>query len=200
MNRNAGDRQHDELAQVAARIYCVERLTDYRLAKQKAAQRLNLGPRAALPDNAAVQRAVIGYQQLFGGAGYRERLRLLRETAARAMKLLAEFLPRLAGGAVSGAVHAAHRVQLHAFCDAPETLEIFLRNHGIACTQDDRSYRYAGGAEQQRPLLRFEASDIGVDVAIFPADELRRPPLDPADGQPFARLGAQAVEVLLREN
>ena len=46
----------EALVQEAARILCEEAVLDYRSAKLKAAQRLGLGPKAALPDNASVQR------------------------------------------------------------------------------------------------------------------------------------------------
>ena len=45
------------------------------------------------------------------------RIRKLRATALQAMKLLAQFDPRLVGGVISGAVSDANRVQLHAFLD-----------------------------------------------------------------------------------
>lgn len=204
MNRNPGNRQEREhagetLTQEAARIYCEEQLTDYRVAKQKALQRLNLGPRTPLPDNAAVQRAVLDYQRLFGGAAYRQRLRLLRETAISALDLLAAYAPRLAGAVVSGAITPAHAVQIHVFCEKPEELDIFLQNKRIRYEQDDRHYRYANGREHAIPLVRFEAGGIPIAVAIFPTNEIKRPPINPADGQAYARLDRGATEALLRQ-
>jgi len=186
-----------ELVYETARIICEEAVLDYRSAKLKAAQRLGLGSRAAVPDNAAIQAAVIDYQRLYGGLPYRHHLTALRAAALRAMKLLAAYSPRLVGGAVTGAVTLAHRVQLHAFAEKPETIELFLHDRGIACEQADRSYRYPGGAEESVPLVRFEAGAVGVDVAVFGFGEDRRLPLSPTDGAAFRRLSLADAEKLV---
>lgn len=186
------------LVQEAARILCEEAVIDYRAAKLKAAQRLGLGGNAPLPDNARIQAAVIEYQRIFGGREYAERLRALRATAVQAMRLLAAFQPRLSGAAVNGAVTEAHRVQLHVFPDKAEALDLFFEDRGIPYRQDDRSYRYPDGSTEEVPLLRFEAGDIGVDVAMFGEDDLRRTPLSPTDGLPMKRLDLAQAEALAR--
>ena len=184
------------LVHEAARIYCEEQLTDYGQAKRKAVQRLG-GSARELPDNAQIQQAVIEYQRLFGGEPYRTHLRRMRETALRMLKWLADFSPRLAGAAVSGAVTPAHRVQLHLFADKPESLDLFLHDHGAQFEQGERSYRYPDGREAKIPLACFEVSGIGVDAAVFAEDERHRPPLNPADGLAFRRLAPTEVEALL---
>ena len=186
------------LVQEAARILCEEAVIDYRTAKLKAAQRLGLSGNTPLPDNARVQAAVIDYQRLFGGREYAERLRQLRATAVQAMRLLAEFQPRLSGAAVSGAITAAHRVQLHVFADKAEALDLFFEDRSIPYRQDDRVYRYPNGNEEDVPLLRFEAGEIGVDVAMFGEDDLRRAPLSPSDGLPAKRLTLAEAEALAK--
>jgi hypothetical protein len=197
--RRQNDGPHYDLAQEAARVICEEQVTDFRVAKQKAAQRLGLGPRAALPDNAAVQQAVLEYQRLFGGHEYLEHLNRLRRAAVQTMKLLAAFQPRLVGAAVSGAINASHRVQLHAFLEKPEILDIFLQDRGLRYEAGDRRYRYSNGQEREMSLVCFDADGIGVDVAVFPIDESRHAPLNPADGLAYKRLDLVAVEALLND-
>lgn len=191
---------HYGLAQEAARVICEEQVTDYRLAKQKAAERLGLGPRASMPDNASVQQAVLDYQRLFGGSEYTEHLARLRRTALQAMKWLADFEPRLVGAAVSGAINATHRVQLHAFHEKAESLDIFLQDRGVPFEPGDRRYRYNNGQEHEIPMASFDADGIGVDVAVFPIDDMQRAPLNPADGHAYKRLDLAAVEKLCRES
>jgi hypothetical protein len=189
-------RARHSLAVEAARIICEELVTDYRVAKQKAAQRLGVSGRGALPDNAEVQQAVIEHQRLFGGAEYAQRLAQMRDVAVRALRLLAPFSPRLVGGVISGAVTAAHRVQVHAFNDKPETLDIFLADRGIEFEAGDRNYRFGDGREERIPLASFEFDGVGVDVATFGESDTRRVPLNPADGAPFKRLGLEQAEAL----
>lgn len=189
-------RERSGIVEEAARIVCVELLTDYRQAKRKAAQRLGLPPNAPLPDNAAIHAAVIDYQRLFGGDDYRRQLQGLRRVALSAMRLLAAFSPRLVGAVVSGAVTAAHRVQLHAFSDTAEVVDVALLDRGLDFEPGERLYRLGDGRELPIPLLRFELGGYGVDVAVFPDDDRRRVPFNPLDGRPFQRLDYAAAERL----
>lgn len=183
----------------AARIICEERLTDYRLAKQKAAERLGLNAKSQLPENALIQEAVIEYQRLFGGREYAERLGLLRRTAVRAMKLLAEFQPRLVGAVASGATTDAHLVRLHGFADKPEMLDIFLQGRGIPFRTSERRYRYPDGRSESVPTCEFMAGEVGVEVAIFAPEQLRRAPISPHDGVPMKRLDLAQAQRLAEE-
>lgn len=185
------------IAEEAARIVCSESLTDYRAAKLKALQRLGLPSRStALPDNAQVDTAVIDYLRLFGGSAYTERLARMRRLAPVLMRRLAMFEPRLTGGVVSGAVTAAHRLQLHVFAEQPEALDMFLIDRRIDFDVSERRYRYPGGREERVSLLRLDVDGIGVDIAVFGFDDLRRTPLSPNDGQPYRRLNLADAEAL----
>ena len=66
MAKRALGAQRSRVVQEAARIICEDGLADYRLAKQKAVERLGLGFGTPLPSNADIQDAVIQYQRLFG--------------------------------------------------------------------------------------------------------------------------------------
>ncbi|SFF23502.1 hypothetical protein SAMN04488120_10185 [Fontimonas thermophila] len=189
---------HDRrgIAEEAARIICVEHLIDYGLAKRKAVQRLGLPPGTPLPDNAAVQDAVVEYQRLFGGDAYRRQLARMRATAVAALRLFARHSPRLVGATISGAITPAHRVQLHVFCDAVEEIDVELIDRGVAFEQGERRYCYPHGGEQRVPLLRLEFGGIGVDVAVFPVDEIRRAPINPFDGRPYRRIDLAEAERL----
>ncbi len=188
-----------ELALEAARIFVEESLTDYATAKRKAAERMGLGSRAALPDNARVQAEVIAYQRLFGGAAYVQRLKRMRATAVQVMRLLAEFDPRLTGGVITGAIGEAHRVQLHAFPDKAEMVDVFLADRGFEAREGERDYRYGDGRIESVPMASFDAGGIGVDVALFEPGQERRAPLSPTDGLPAKRLSLAQAEALAAE-
>jgi hypothetical protein len=186
-----------ELVEEAARLICEEGYADYRLAKHKAAERLGLSRRAALPDNVRIEAAVIERQNLFGGAQFRARLLEMRRTALRAMRLLDAFDPRLSGSSVSGAIGEGHRVQLHLVADQPESVEMLLHDRHIPFEQDERRYRLADGRDANVPLLRFQADRVGVDLAVFDAGSLRHPPLSQIDGKPARRLTPEQLRALL---
>lgn len=187
------------LVQEAARIICEDGLADYRLAKQKALARLGLREGSTqLPSNAEIQDAVIEYQRIFGGQAYAERLVKLRRTAVQAMRMLADYQPRLVGAVTTGATTDNHRVQLHCFADKPEQIDMMLADRGLRFEMHERRYRFADGDTEDIPVLSFEADDVGVDVAVFPEKGLRDAPLSPNDGQPFRRLDMTAAEALAR--
>lgn len=193
------DGSQDEWVEEAARLVCDEGYTDYRLARAKAAERLGIRVRGAAPEAARIEAAVLARQALFGGQAYREGLRAMRQTALRAMRLLERFEPRLAGGAVTGAIGNAHCVQIHVVSDRPESVEIFLLDRHVAVEQDERRYRMADGREEQIPLCRFDADGIGVEVAIFEPGSERHPPLSSVDGKPARRLTMGEVRALLSD-
>lgn len=200
MGKRALGAQRSRVVHEAARIICEDGLSDYRLAKQKAVERLGLGFGTPLPSNADVQTAVIQYQRLFGGRAYADRLAQLRRTAVQAMRLLRDFQPRLVGAVASGATTDAHHVQLHCFADKPEQIDVLLESRGLKFDVSERRYRYADGDAADVPVLTFMAHDVGVDVAVFPERSLREAPLSPVDGQGVKRLDIAAAELLAAES
>jgi hypothetical protein len=199
MGKRASGALSSRVVHEAARIVCEDGLSDYRLAKQKAAERLGLGWGAPMPSNADLQAAVIQYQRLFGGRAYAERLRHLRRTAVQAMRMLKDYGPRLVGAVASGATTEAHAVQLHCFADKPEMIDVLLESKGIAFEVSDRRYRYGDGQTQDVPVLSFDAADVGVSIAVFPERDQRRPPLSTLDGAPVKRLDLASAEALAAE-
>ena len=199
MGKRALGAQSSRVVHEAARIICEDGLSDYRLAKQKAVERLGLGFGTPLPSNADIQTAVIQYQRLFGGRAYADRLAQLRRTAVQAMRLLADYQPRLVGAVATGATTDAHHVQLHCFADKPEQIDVLLESRGLKYEVSERRYRYADGQVGDVPVLSFMAADVGVDVAVFPERGLRAAPLSPADGQAFKRLDLEAAAALADE-
>ena len=188
------------LIEEAARVFCEDALTDYRAARDKAAGRLGLSLRDARAEVADIQAAVIRYQQLFGGRAYIERLAHLRQTAVKAMNLLADFEPRLVGAVISGAITESHRVQLHAFADKPETLDLLLEDRRIPFEVGERHYRYGDGREIDVAVLSFGDGEMGVDVAVFSERDVRRAPLSSVDQAPMKRLTLSEVEKLAAQD
>src|SRR6185503_13035958 len=145
MGKRALGAQRSRVVQEAARIICEDGLADYRLAKQKAVERLGLGFGTPLPSNADIQDAVIQYQRLFGGRAYATRLTHLRRTAVQAMRLLKEYQPRLVGAVATDATTDAHKVQLHCFADKPEQIDMLLADGGLPFEVTERRYRLSSG-------------------------------------------------------
>jgi hypothetical protein len=202
MTRRASPR-HDNLrralAQEAARIMAQQGIQDFLAAKRKAAERLGVADASALPRNTEIEAALAEYQRLFNAAGHGETLAAQRRAAARAMRFLEEFEPRLVGPVLSGTATAHAAVQLHLFADRPENVALRLLDRGIAYEVTERRHRVDAERVRPYPGLRFEFGDQEFEVTVFPLDGIRQAPVSPVDGRPMRRADADEVEVLLAE-
>jgi hypothetical protein len=118
----------EEIAAVAARLV-VEEGMEYAAAKRKAAR--DVGARAELPSNEAVEDAVREHIELFCADTQPAELQALRDVAALWMQRLAEFRPHLSGAVWRGTATRLSTVHLDLYCDDPKAAEIALINAGV---------------------------------------------------------------------
>jgi hypothetical protein len=188
-----------EVAAEAARILATEGQHNYHVAKKKAAERMGVSERLALPSNLEVKDALLTYQALYGGQAHQENIDRLRRCAAQAMQLLDAFQPRLVGSVLDGTANSHSRVALHVFIDAIETLVLFLLERGIAYDQQQRQIRWFNGGHRMVQVVVFELQDVEVEMTVFEPLHLRQSPPSPIDGRPQRRAGLAEVEILLQE-
>ncbi|HWD17008.1 MAG TPA: hypothetical protein VG865_10390 [Casimicrobiaceae bacterium] len=100
LGRDAQNRAR--IADLAARLIAEHGLTDWSLAKRKAARQLMLPERTALPGDDEIESALAAHHELFGGDEHAATLRAQREEALAWLRVLAAFAPMLAGGVAAG--------------------------------------------------------------------------------------------------
>jgi len=199
-NTNGDNRARQMLAQEAARIIVEQGIRDYRVAKRKAADRLDMHTRGALPGNAEIEQAVSEHLQLFGGESHALLLRTMREVALTVMEMLAGFSPRLVGPVLVGTADANSAVNLHLFADSPEFVAIDLEGRGFNVRPYERRLRsrpHRGSRPETYAGFQFRHSDTSVEATVFPIDGIRQAPISPIDGRPMKRADAKAVQELL---
>ena len=194
---NGNERARQVLAQEAARIIVNHGVRDYRLAKQKAAERLGVSGRGALPGNPEVEAAVAEHLQLFGGDEHVDRLRLMRVAALAAMELLAEFSPRLVGPVLSGTADENSAVNLHVFTDSPEAVAMELDTIGIGYRAYERRLKSRHAQFETYPGFEFHHNHTPIQATVFPVDGIRQAPMSPVTGKPMKRADVAAVQALL---
>ena len=194
------ERARQVLAQEAARIIVDHGVRDYRVAKQKAAERLGVGTRGSLPGNAEVESAVAEYLQLFGGDSHADLLRLMRTAALSAMELLAEFSPRLVGPVLAGTADENSAVNLHLFTDSPEMVAMEIGDMGISFRSYERRLKSRRGQVEMYPGFEFSHRNETIQATIFPVDGIRQAPMSPIDGKPMRRVDSDALQSLLDHN
>jgi len=187
------------VAEEAARIMREQGVRDFLLAKRKAADRLGIVDRNALPANQEISEALAAQQRLFGGSAHRDNVRALRETALRAMDLLAPFKPRLVGPVLAGTATPHSDVSLHLFAPTPEEVAFLLIERAVRYRTGDRRVRLAGGEHASYPNFEFELGEATIEATVFPDLGLREAPLCPIGGGPMRRARRAEVAALLDE-
>lgn len=192
-------RARQVVAQEAARIIIDHGVRDYRLAKQKAAERLGVMTRGSLPGNAEIEAAVAEHLELFGGDEHKDYLRMMRTAALSAMQMLETYSPRLVGPVLAGTADENSQVNLHVFTDSPEAVAIELDNLGVPCRGYERRLKSRHGQTELFPGFEFHHNHQPVAATVFPFDGIRQAPLSPIDGKPMRRVDAQGVQKMLEQ-
>jgi hypothetical protein len=197
---NEDDRARQLLAQEAARIIVDQGLRDYRIAKVKAAERLGMNSRGALPGNTEIEQAIAEHLLLFGAGSHADFLQELRSTALSVMQLLEDFTPRLVGPVLAGTADDNSAINLHVFADSSEVVALFLDERGFACRLYERRLKTRRGRNVQPDIIpgyEFQFEGEPVEATVFPIDGIRQAPLSPIDSKPMRRADEKAVRALL---
>ncbi len=180
------------IASAAARLMAEDGITDFHLAKRKAARQLGLDERAGLPDNAEVEAELRAYRSLYQGEEHAELIAAMRHSALELLDLLAEFNPYLTGSVLDGTAGEHSNIDVLLFADSAKEVEIFLLNRGINVEHvDSRS-------ERVEAVLAVETDTADASLVIL------SPRMEPVtfrhrDGRPRERIRADALRALLSQ-
>ncbi|HEY3486655.1 MAG TPA: hypothetical protein VGL10_01185 [Gammaproteobacteria bacterium] len=191
------NRMRELIAQEAARIMSEEMLHDFRLAKQKACDRLGYDGRSGLPGNDEIQAALQQYINLFKSNTQPGLLREMRQAAVEAMEFLQSFQPRLVGAVLKGTADRHSAINLHVFADPAERVLQFLLDKNIPYDLGSRRFIYRNDRQEEITLCQFEAGGQQFELSLFPLIGLREPPSSAVDGKPIARASIQDVRALI---
>lgn len=192
-----GDHLRTALAQEAARIMAEQGISDYGLAKRKAAERLGAGEFAVLPKNTEIDEALSQYQRLFEADKHTQTLLAQREVALRVMNLFHEFNPRLTGTVLSGSATRYQPIELHCFSDSLESLSFILLERHIPYRVGEHRVRLHQDKYNPVPVLVFEFDGFEVIVLVFEAQGIRQAPLSALTGKPERRANISDVHKLI---
>lgn len=152
------------VAALAARLMAEDGISDYGLAKRKAARQLGITEGEAMPNNAEIDAALREYQALYPDDEHDERLLTMRETACEVMRLLAPWRPALTGAVLDGSANGFSEVEIDVFADSAKDVEIFLLNESI--DYEHREIRRPG-PESPEAVLCFEWDEVPVKLCVF---------------------------------
>jgi hypothetical protein len=183
-------RDRERIAQTAAKLIAEHGLTDWALAKHKAARQLMLPESAALPSNDEIEVALASYHALFATEEHDASLRAQRRFALEWMKRLATWDPVLVGGVAAGWATIHSDVRLELVADDAKAVEIALASDGV---------RYAAlparEADEGAELL-IETPRASLRIAVLTPTARRNRPRRPDD----PRLSTADVAALLAKD
>ena len=188
--RNGDTRAREDrarIAQAAARLIAEHGLTDWSLAKRKAARQLMLAASATFPSDAEIEEALSAHHALFGGEAHATTLRGQRAEALAWMKRLAAWEPLLVGGVAAGWATAHSDIRLELVADDAKAVEIALANAAVPYAA--LPPREAGTGAQ----FLVETPRAAVRLVVVTPQQRRNRPR--RDDEP--RLDAKALALLL---
>lgn len=186
-----------ELAQTAARIMAEQGISDFLLAKQKAAQRLGVSESGNLPRNVEVQDALHEYHRLFSTERQAGLIDRLRRAAREAMAMFNAFNPRLVGQVLAGTATDHSAVELHLFAETSEQVAVYLLQNDVPYEVREWRGRSRRGQALSQPVFTFMAGAVPVEAVVFPLNGLREAPSSPVDGRPMKRATLRELDALL---
>ena len=174
------------IADLAARLIAEHGLSDWSLAKRKAARQLMLPERTMLPADDEIESALAAHHALFGGEKHATTLRAQREEALAWLRHLAAFDPALVGGVAAGWATAHSDIRIELVADDSKSVELALINGNVV-------YRVAPGvAQNAAPELLVDTARGRVRLVV------RTPSTARQRKREEVRMDAGAVAELLR--
>ena len=162
------DLMREQLAHHAAKLMAEDGITDHAFAKRKAARQLGAYDTQHLPSNQEVDDALHSYRALYQRDSHPGILRLLREEALSAMRLLELFHPYLTGSVLNGTAGKHSDINLMLFSDDAKSVLLFLLKHKIDFEGGEWKTRYGGRDENVPSYTLTGKSGLQIHIIVLP--------------------------------
>jgi hypothetical protein len=194
----AREQMRERIAHLAARLMAEDGISDFALAKRKAARQAGSPDSRNLPTNEEVELALRNYQALYHPEEHRERLVSLRTLARDSMRLFEQFRPHLVGALVTGNIGRSSSIQVHLFTDSAKEVEMYLVNEGVPFTSRETKL-FVGDNAVKVPGFAIETEEAAIELCVLPSHHERQPTRATPDGRPLPRASLSSLEALLSE-
>ncbi len=155
------------IASTAARLMAEDGISDFALAKRKAARNLGLPETSQMPDNAEVEAELRIYQRLFQSNEQSTVIAHLRRKAVELMAILQQFNPYLTGSVLDGTAGRYAEIDIQLFADSAKDVEIFLLNQQIDFEHSTPR------TDRAEAVLSIRSDDAIANLVIYPPREER---------------------------
>lgn len=180
------------IAQEAARIIVDEGITDYLIAKKKAAKRLNISC-TQLPRNEEVETALYEHHRIYRSASQPSHIKHLRQIALEAMNFFEAFSPRLVGGVADGTAGQHSPITLHIHPPTVEDALLKLKNAYVPFTEKTHTVSLPNHSNIQLQAFHLVVDDAEVIVLVLSPGHRRNPPF----GKNLLRAGMKQIKNIM---
>jgi hypothetical protein len=184
------------IAHLAARMIAEDGISDYSLAKRKAARQAGAPDSRNLPTNEEIEDALRAHQALYQRDEHPARLEHMRRLALTTMRLLEDFNPYLTGGVLSGGIGRHAEIHLQLYTDRPKELEIFLHNREIPFRAREQRV-WVGDQSSLVPTLVLSTAEGEINLTVLAPAHRRQPLRLSPDGRALERASIDSVQTLL---
>ena len=195
-NPAARQQMRERIAHLAARLIAQDGVSDYGLAKRKAARQAGAPDSRNLPTNVEIEEALRAYQQLYQADEHPEHLQRLRQLALEMMRLLADFEPYLTGTVLSGSAGKHADVHLQLYTDNLKDLEIFLHNQQIPFRVRE-TRMWVGDTAAAVPDIVVSTPETNIHITVLAPVHRRQPLRLSLEGRALERAPIESVETLV---
>lgn len=170
MTEHPGKRNlmREELAHLAARLIAEDGITDFALAKRKAARQLGAEDTRNLPSNTEVEMALHSYRALYQHDSHPAVLQQLRRAALDSMRLLAVFHPYLTGSVLSGTAGEYSDINLMVFSDDAKAVLLFLMKNKLEFEDGEWRVKISGHEEVVPSYTLTGESGVQIHIVVLP--------------------------------
>ena len=171
-------------------------ISDYALAKRKAARRLGTARTEALPGNDEIEAELRAYLALYQAEEHPARVAELRRLALEAMRELEHFNPYLTGPVLTGTAGPYASIELQLFPESSKEVEVFLidRNYRYEATD---ARHFSGDRARAVAVIALDWQGVPLRLSVFdPRDERATTKTTPA-GRVTLRAGIAEVRALI---
>jgi hypothetical protein len=186
----------ERIAHGAARLIAQDGVSDYGLAKRKAARQVGAPDSRNLPTDLEIEEALRAYQKLYQADEQPEQLQRLRELALDMMHLLAAFNPHLTGSVLSGSAGRHADVHLQLYTDDLKELEIFLHNQQIPFRARE-TRMWIGDAQAVVPAFIVSTPETDIHITVLAPAHRRQPLRLSLEGRVLERAPIESIETLV---
>jgi hypothetical protein len=167
-DRGRRDLMREELIHLAARLMAEDGITDYALAKRKAARQLGAPDTRHMPNNQEIDDALQRYRALYQQDEHPAILRQLRKEAVAMLHLLEPFHPYLTGSVLKGTAGGQSDINLILFCDDAKAVPFFLLKHKLSFVGGEWKTRIGGRTETVPSYTLTSEAGTQIHVIVLP--------------------------------